>query len=122
MIYVFSERISKKVQAWANATPDSVLPGIIDRNLYYHSRLIKAPAGGIPARVGMIPGMARCEIWKRDKDTDRIKRVLREGEPVERDVYNWLVSVVCDTGDRFGIADFDRAGTWWIEAADCSDT
>jgi len=85
------------------------------------SQLIKAPEGGIPARAGMTPGMATCTIQKRVKDTNTITPVLRDSEPVEVDVYNWLVSVVCDTGSRLGIIDLDSFGTWWIEAADCSD-
>lgn len=77
-------------------------------------RLIKAPSGGIPGRVGSLMGGAICDIVTFDANglltvsTDQIK------------VFNWSTSSACANGDRYGIAGWVNSA-WLIIAEDCND-
>lgn len=80
-------------------------------------RLIKAPSGGIPGRVGTLLGSATCDVWERGVETSTIADSTEDIT-----VYNWSTSSACATGDRYGFAvwsEFDR--TWYIVAEDCND-
>lgn len=77
-------------------------------------RLIKAPSGGIPGRVGSLMGGSICDIVTFDANglltvsTDQIK------------VFNWSTSSACVNGDRYGIAGWVNSA-WLIIAEDCND-
>ncbi len=77
-------------------------------------RKFQAPSGGIPARSGTTPGSAECDI------VELIDGALTQtGESVS--VYSWASQPVCDTGDRFGLAELHNDLEWWVEAEDCED-
>lgn len=80
-----------------------------------HSALVKAPAGGIPKRLGLIPGYSTCTIWEIDSSGSLA------AEPITIKVYNWFSIIACDVGERFGIA-VKRKGKWKIVTWDCKDT
>lgn len=78
-------------------------------------KLIKAPANGIPGRVGTLLGFAECDVWKESLTTEQI-----EDSTKNITVYNWTTSAVCKNGDRFGIAGWCN-GAWYIISEDCND-
>jgi hypothetical protein len=78
-------------------------------------KLIKAPAGGIPGRVGTLLGGAICDVWKESVTTQQIED---SGDQLK--VMNWATSPVCATGDRYGIAAWINGG-WYVIAEDCND-
>lgn len=78
-------------------------------------KLIKAPSGGIPGRVGTILGSATCDVWTENATTDQIK-----DSTLDITVYNWTTSAVCANGDRYGLAGWCN-GAWYIIAEDCND-
>lgn len=78
-------------------------------------KLIKAPANGIPGRVGTLLGSAECDVWKESLTTEQI-----EDSTKNITVYNWTTSAVCKNGDRFGIAGWCN-GAWYIISEDCND-
>lgn len=79
-------------------------------------KLIKAPSGGIPGRVGTLLGKATCDVWREDTNTDQIK-----DSTLDITVYNWTTSAACTKGDRYGLAGWCN-GAWYIIAEDCNDT
>ena len=78
-------------------------------------KLIKAPSGGIPGRVGTLLGGATCDVWSEAAVTQQIQD---SGNDIK--VYNWTTSAACANGDRFGIAGWVNGG-WYIIAEDCND-
>lgn len=78
-------------------------------------RLVKAPSGGIPGRVGTLLGSADCDVWNEDATTSQIKDSTQNIT-----VYNWTTSAVCVNGDRYGLAGWVN-GAWYIIAEDCND-
>jgi hypothetical protein len=78
-------------------------------------RLIKAPSGGIPGRVGTLLGGVICDVWKESYTTQQI-----EDSGGQIKVMNWTTSAVCANGDRYGIAAWINGG-WYIIAEDCND-
>lgn len=78
-------------------------------------RLIKAPSGGIPGRVGTLLGGVICDVWKESYTTQQI-----EDSGGQIKVMNWTTSAVCANGDRFGIAAWINGG-WYVIAEDCND-
>jgi hypothetical protein len=78
-------------------------------------KLIKAPSGGIPGRVGTLLGGVICDVWKEAATTQQI-----EDSGTDIKVMNWTTSAVCANGDRFGIAAWINGG-WYIIAEDCND-
>ena len=79
-------------------------------------KLIKAPSGGIPGRVGTLLGSAECDVWNENATTDQIK-----DSTLNITVYNWTTSAVCANGDRYGLAGWCN-GAWYIISEDCNDT
>lgn len=79
------------------------------------TRLIKAPSGGIPGRVGTLLGGVICDVWKESYTTQQI-----EDSGGQIKVMNWTTSVACANGDRYGIAAWINGG-WYIIAEDCND-
>jgi hypothetical protein len=78
-------------------------------------KLIKAPEGGIPGRVGTLLGGVICDVWSEASVTQQIQD---SGNDIK--VYNWTTSAACVNGDRFGIAGWVNGG-WYIIAEDCND-
>lgn len=78
-------------------------------------KLIKAPSGGIPGRVGTLLGGVICDVWKEAASTQQIED---SGQQIK--VMNWTTSSVCANGDRFGIAAWINGG-WYVIAEDCND-
>ncbi len=78
-------------------------------------KLIKAPSGGIPGRVGTLLGGVICDVWKESYTTQQI-----EDSGGQIKVMNWTTSVACANGDRYGIAAWINGG-WYIIAEDCND-
>ena len=78
-------------------------------------KLIKAPEGGIPGRVGTLLGGVICDVWSEATVTQQIQD---SGNDIK--VYNWTTSAACVNGDRFGIAGWVNGG-WYIIAEDCND-
>lgn len=78
-------------------------------------KLIKAPSGGIPGRVGTLLGGVICDVWKEAATTQQI-----EDSDTDIKVMNWTTSAVCANGDRFGIAAWINGG-WYVIAEDCND-
>lgn len=78
-------------------------------------RLIKAPSGGIPGRVGTVLGSVECDVWNENATTDQIK-----DSTLNITVYNWTTSAVCANGDRYGLAGWCN-GAWYVIAEDCND-
>jgi hypothetical protein len=78
-------------------------------------KLIKAPSGGIPGRVGTLLGGVICDVWKESYTTQQI-----EDSGGQIKVMNWTTSAVCANGDRYGIAAWINGG-WYIIAEDCND-
>lgn len=79
------------------------------------SRLIKAPSGGIPGRVGTLLGTADCEIVS----FDTAGQITVTSETIA--VLNWAKFPACKNGDRYGVASWVNTA-WLIVAEDCSDT
>lgn len=79
------------------------------------TRLIKAPSGGIPGRVGTLLGGVICDVWKESYTTQQI-----EDSGGQIKVMNWTTSVACANGDRYGVAAWINGG-WYIIAEDCND-
>lgn len=82
----------------------------------YSSIMIKAPANGIPGRVGTLLGSATCELVTRNTSNAQLAI-----STVTASVLNWAKTAVCKTGDRYGIASYID-GRWLIVAEDCNDT
>lgn len=80
------------------------------------ARFIKAPSGGIPARVGTLLGYATCDVYSTGTTGYTISDT---GANIE--VVNWSKSAACVNGDRFGVAAY-WSGRWWIVSEDCGDT
>jgi hypothetical protein len=78
-------------------------------------KLVKAPSGGIPGRVGTLLGSVECDVWNESNTTEQIKDSTQNIT-----VYNWATSAACATGDRYGIAGWCN-GAWYIIAEDCND-
>lgn len=78
-------------------------------------KLIKAPSGGIPGRVGTLLGGATCDVWVESTTNSQL---VDSGENIK--VENWSTSAVCATGDRYGIAGWVN-NSWYIIAEDCND-
>jgi hypothetical protein len=78
-------------------------------------KLIKAPSGGIPGRVGTLLGGVICDVWKEAATTQQIED---SGQDIK--VMNWTTSAVCVNGDRYGIAAWINGG-WYVIAEDCND-
>jgi hypothetical protein len=78
-------------------------------------KLVKAPAGGIPGRVGTLLGYATCTIW-----TEASSNRLIQASTDTITVFNWTTSVVCKNGDRYGIAAWCNSA-WYIISEDCND-
>lgn len=78
-------------------------------------KLVKAPSGGIPGRVGTLLGSAQCDLWTESLTTEQIQD---SGRNIT--VYNWTTSAVCANGDRYGLAGWCN-GAWYIIAEDCND-
>ncbi len=79
------------------------------------SILIKAPAGGIPGRVGALVGGAICDVLYLQTSNDQLGT-----STVQAKIYNWSASAACATGDRYGVANrIDNR--WMIVAEDCND-
>lgn len=78
-------------------------------------KLIKAPSGGIPGRVGTVLGSVECDVWSEDANTEQIK-----DSTLNITVYNWTTSAVCANGDRYGLAGWCN-GAWYVIAEDCND-
>ena len=79
------------------------------------SILIKAPAGGIPGRVGSLVGGAVCDILYLETVNDQLGT-----STVQTKVYNWSTSAACATGDRYGVA-ARIDNRFMIVAEDCND-
>jgi hypothetical protein len=79
------------------------------------TKLIKAPSGGIPGRVGTLLGGVICDVWSEAASTQQIQD---SGDDIK--VMNWTTSPVCANGDRYGIAAWCNGG-WYIIAEDCND-
>lgn len=79
------------------------------------SILIKAPAGGIPGRVGSLVGSATCEVLYLNTSNDQLGT-----SSVQTRVYNWSTSAACATGDRYGVA-ARIDNRFMIVAEDCND-
>ena len=78
-------------------------------------KLIKAPSGGIPGRVGTLLGSVECDVWNENNTTDQIKDSTQNIT-----VYNWTTTAACANGDRYGLAGWCN-GAWYIIAEDCND-
>lgn len=78
-------------------------------------KLIKAPSGGIPGRVGTLLGGVICDVWVESTTNSQL---VDSGEDIK--VENWTTSAACATGDRYGIAGWVN-GSWYVLAEDCND-
>jgi hypothetical protein len=79
------------------------------------SILIKAPAGGIPGRVGSLVGAAICDLVYLETSNQQLGT-----STVQSKIYNWSTSAACSTGDRYGVASrIDNL--FLIVAEDCND-
>jgi len=78
-------------------------------------KLIKAPSGGIPGRVGTLLGSVECDVWNENNTTNQIKDSTQNIT-----VYNWTTTAACANGDRYGLAGWCN-GAWYIIAEDCND-
>lgn len=78
-------------------------------------KLIKAPSGGIPGRVGTLLGGVTCDVWTEAATNQQIQD---SGDQIK--VMNWTTSAACANGDRYGIAAWCNGG-WYIIAEDCND-
>lgn len=81
----------------------------------FTSILIKAPAGGIPGRVGSLVGGAVCDVLYQETSSEQIGTSTTQTK-----VYNWSTSAACATGDRYGVA-ARIDNRWMIVAEDCND-
>jgi hypothetical protein len=88
--------------AWARIVP-------------FHTLMIKAPAGGIPGRVGTLMGSASCAVWVSNTSNAQLS-----DSTLTLTVFNWARSAACATGDRYGLASVID-GRWRIVAEDCND-
>lgn len=78
-------------------------------------KLIKAPSGGIPGRVGTLLGGVICDVWVESTTNSQL---VDSGEDIK--VENWTTSAACANGDRYGIAGWVN-GSWYVIAEDCND-
>lgn len=79
------------------------------------ARFVKAPSGGIPARVSSVLGEASCSVYKTGDDG-----LTLEDTGDDIDVVNWGVEAACVNGERYGVA-VRWDGLWWIVSEDCAD-
>lgn len=83
----------------------------------------KLPADGIPAREGLFPGCAECEIWRLeeivgsgttgncDPEPAEMEAVEIAGEPFAHVVYNLSTSAI---GDEYALVLRDKYGSFFI--------
>ena len=117
-LFSFAEPTARKLGKFAHSLPDTVRPPQVVLEDRTFCRLFKAPDGGIPAREGLVVRSVWCEVWLRRPGVN----TPIEFTGKEFWVHNWTKQIVCATGDRYGVAERDGDGTWWVIAADCSDT
>jgi len=116
-LFSFAEPTARKLGKFAHSLPDAERPPQVILEDRTFCRLFIAPEGGIPARVdGGAVGTADCHVVSVNEFGD----LNSTGKKFS--VFNWTKQIVCATGDRYGTADRDGFGTWWVNAADCSDT
>ena len=116
-LFSFAEPTARKLGKFAHSLPDAERPPQVILEDRTFCRLFQAPEGGIPARTtaeGV--GNAECHVLLVDKFGDL---TVLDKKFV---VLNFTKQIVCATGDRYGTADRDGFGWWWVNAADCSDT
>lgn len=77
--------------------------------------VIKAPSGGIPARSGTTAGSATCDVYKNDGGTltDTTENIT---------VYNLAEEKKLVNGDRYGVANPDKFGLYWVSTQDDAST
>jgi len=78
-------------------------------------KLIKAPGGGIPGRVGSLLGGVFCDVLVESPTTGQLED---SGEDIK--VENWATSAACANGDRYGLAGWVN-NSWYVVAEDCND-
>jgi len=78
-------------------------------------KLIKAPSGGIPGRVGSLLGGVFCDVLVESPTTGQLED---SGEDIK--VENWATSAACANGDRYGLAGWVN-NSWYVVAEDCND-
>jgi len=78
-------------------------------------KLIKAPSGGIPGRVGTLLGGVMCDVLVESTTTGQLED---SGEDIK--VENWATSAACANGDRYGLAGWVN-NSWYVVAEDCND-
>jgi hypothetical protein len=80
-------------------------------------KIVKAPADGIPARVGIDCGSATCDVLEfnvNDELVDSEKDIT---------VWNMITVAVLTHGERLGIAAKEiGVDRWWAIVDDCKDT
>jgi hypothetical protein len=81
----------------------------------YQTILVRAPSGGIPGRVGSLPGGAICDVLVMATANDQISVSSTQAK-----IYNWSTSAACANGDRYGAASWSD-NRWLIKAEDCND-
>lgn len=75
---------------------------------------IQAPAGGVPPRNGTTPGSTTCNVIEVENGV-----LTATGETLT--IYSWSTVATAATGDRYGSADLNSDGLWFIDADDCMD-
>jgi hypothetical protein len=81
---------------------------------------VKAPEGGISARVGPVVSFAECEVLTtRVNATNGDVEIITTAEVI--DVYNQQTADVMTQGERFGQAALHEDGRWWAISDDCKD-
>lgn len=95
----------------ANTVNNTVLATIEPINQIF----IKAPANGIPGRVGSFFGSEMCDYYVFNTSTGGITDTGRDQR-----IYNWGTQAACKNGDRYGVAARinDR---WVVISEDCAD-
>lgn len=87
---------------------DLYIPGVLSNDHFVG----KVPASGIPARVGLVPGTAVCEVWFRDTSTGNLTNA-----GFTQTVYNiYPVAVPFDAAVPYFQMDLDPFGSWFNEA------
>ena len=107
---------------FAHSLPDAERPPQVVLEDRAFCRLFQAPDGGIPATTDSIAGpvgSAMCFVAMLEQGVFGSTITVTDKE---FEVFNFTKVAVCATGERFGTADRDGFGKWWVNAADCSDT
>jgi hypothetical protein len=88
-----------------------VQPSTADRPDWddYGVLVIKAPVGGIPARVGSMLGKASCDVFNNSSSD---LQMVDSGENIE--VHHMGKTAECVNGDRFGLAGWDYTMQKWM--------